>query len=150
MTQVTVPWGQEEISFDLPPNWNVEAVLKPPGLDKAADPAEAAARAIANPTGSPPLSELAGKAKRVVIAVDDSSRPNPAFLILPTVLKVLHDAGRKTEDITIRGTRFENTAAQHQKTGLRIGRDVGRVMLQDNTFRNCPGHLQDLRPGGKP
>jgi len=48
------------------------------------------------------------------------------------------DIQGKTQDITIRNTRFENTANKNQKIGIRIGQEAGRIILQDNTFQNCP------------
>lgn len=55
------------------------------------------------------------------------------------------DIQGKTQDITIRNTRLENAAGKSQKIGIRIGEDAERIILQHNTFENCPVHVQDLR-----
>ncbi|MCP4610729.1 MAG: right-handed parallel beta-helix repeat-containing protein [Planctomycetes bacterium] len=55
------------------------------------------------------------------------------------------DIQGKTEDITVRNTKFENTAGKNQKTGIRIGQMVGRVIMQGNSFENSPVHIDDLR-----
>ncbi|NQT03580.1 MAG: right-handed parallel beta-helix repeat-containing protein [Planctomycetes bacterium] len=55
------------------------------------------------------------------------------------------DIQGKTEDITIRNTKFENTAGKNQKTGIRIGQMAGRVIMQGNKFENSPEHINDLR-----
>ncbi|MHC4166913.1 MAG: right-handed parallel beta-helix repeat-containing protein [Planctomycetota bacterium] len=55
------------------------------------------------------------------------------------------DIQGKTEDITIRNTRIENTSGQKQKTGVRISADAERVVLQNNTFKNCHANVEDLR-----
>ncbi|MBW7992671.1 MAG: right-handed parallel beta-helix repeat-containing protein [Planctomycetes bacterium] len=55
------------------------------------------------------------------------------------------DIQGKTEDITVRNTKFENTAGKNQKTGIRIGQMAGRVIMQGNTFVNSPEHINDLR-----
>jgi mono/diheme cytochrome c family protein len=55
----------------------------------------------------------------------------------------------KTRDITIRNTRLENTSGESQAIGVRISEDAERVILQDNTFENCPVHIKDLSLGGK-
>ena len=57
------------------------------------------------------------------------------------------DIQGRTRDITIRGTRLENTAGGHQRTGIRIGREAQRVILEDNTFDGCPTRIEDLRAG---
>jgi len=56
------------------------------------------------------------------------------------------DIQGKTQDITIRNTRLENTAGENQKVGIRISQEAERIILQDNTFENCPVDMQDLRP----
>jgi hypothetical protein len=55
------------------------------------------------------------------------------------------DIQGKTEDITVRNTKFENTAGKNQRTGIRIGQMAGRVIMQGNTFANSPVHINDLR-----
>ena len=56
------------------------------------------------------------------------------------------DIQGKTEDITIRNTKFENAVGKNQKTGIRIGQIAGRVVMQGNSFENSPVHIDDLRP----
>ncbi len=55
------------------------------------------------------------------------------------------DIQGKTEDITVRNTKIENTSGQKQMIGIRIGTDAERVILKDNTFKNCPVNIDDLR-----
>jgi len=55
------------------------------------------------------------------------------------------DLQGKTQDISIRNTKLENTAGGKQKTGIRIGKETQRVLLQDNTFDGCPTPVEDLR-----
>lgn len=54
------------------------------------------------------------------------------------------DIQGKTQDITIRNTRLENAAGKNQKIGIRIGEEAERIILEGNTFENCPVHIQDL------
>jgi len=56
------------------------------------------------------------------------------------------DIQGKTRDITIRGTKLENTAGGRQSTGIRIGCEAQRILLQDNTFDGCRTSVEDLRP----
>jgi parallel beta-helix repeat protein len=57
------------------------------------------------------------------------------------------DIQGKTQDITIRHTNVVNTASGNQKTGIRIGKDAQRIVLQGNTFDGCPTSVEDLRAG---
>ena len=55
------------------------------------------------------------------------------------------DIQGKTQDITIRNTRLENTAGKNQEIGIRISDEAERIILQGNTFENCPVNIKDLR-----
>jgi hypothetical protein len=55
------------------------------------------------------------------------------------------DIQGKTEDITIRNTKFQNTSGKNQKIGIRIGQMAGRIIMQGNTFDNTPVQISDLR-----
>jgi hexosaminidase len=55
------------------------------------------------------------------------------------------DIQGKTQDITVRNTRLENTEGKNQKIGIRISEEAERTILQDNTFKNCPVHIENLR-----
>jgi parallel beta-helix repeat protein len=55
------------------------------------------------------------------------------------------DIQGKTQDITVVNTRFENAATQNQKTAVRIGEQAQRITLRDNTYENCPVHVEDRR-----
>lgn len=55
------------------------------------------------------------------------------------------DIQGKTQDITVVNTRFENAADKNQKTAVRIGEEAQRITLRDNTYENCPVHIEDRR-----
>jgi hypothetical protein len=55
------------------------------------------------------------------------------------------DIQGKTQDIVIRDTRLVNAEGGNQKTGVRIGKDAERVVLQGVAFEGCPVEVEDLR-----
>jgi hypothetical protein len=57
------------------------------------------------------------------------------------------DIQGKTQDITIHNTKLESTAGAKQNTGIRIGKDAQRIVLENNTFDGCPTRVEDLRAG---
>jgi hypothetical protein len=52
-----------------------------------------------------------------------------------------------TQDITVSNTKLVNTAGGKQNTGIRIGKETQRILLQNNTFDGCPTPVEDLRAG---
>jgi nickel-dependent lactate racemase len=57
--------------------------------------------ALDAPIGTPPLTELARGKRTAAISICDITRPAPNSKTLPFVLRRLHDAGIRPEDITI-------------------------------------------------
>jgi hypothetical protein len=78
-------------------------------------------RALDNPIGTPPLTDLLGRSRRVVILIDDNTRWTPGHLILPPVLTQMEKAGIIREQILILvgyGTHRPMTDAERrQKLG---------------------------------
>jgi len=61
------------------------------------------------------------------------------------------DINGKTKDITIRNTRIEASKTggdEGQVTGIRIGEEAARIVLEGNVFVNCVTEVEDLRQGG--
>ena len=65
------------------------------------DEAAAIEAALAAPTGSPPLAELAAGKRQVVVTHSDITRATPNNRILPVLLRALEDAGVARRDITL-------------------------------------------------
>ncbi len=55
------------------------------------------------------------------------------------------DIRGKTQDIVVSNTKLENTASGKQQTGIRIGKEAQRIVLEGNTFKGCPMPIEDLR-----
>jgi parallel beta-helix repeat protein len=56
------------------------------------------------------------------------------------------DIRGKTQDITIRGTRFDSIESGQQSTGIRIGEEAQRILLENNSYEGCSRPVEDLRP----
>jgi len=87
-----IPYGKEsvEIDFDLP-----HTVLTPNEVE-VQDEAKVLDHALANPIGSEPFSEFAGKAERLLVIVNDATRPTPT----KKVLELLRDELVAHPDVT--------------------------------------------------
>ena len=98
--QVTMPsrawYGDIDLTVDFPAAWNVHtlAMKDAPTLTPAQ-----IEHAFANPIGTPPIHELARGRKSATIVVDDVSRPTPASIMIPYVLRELTLAGIPKSEI---------------------------------------------------
>ena len=110
---VSIPYGEQELRFEVPdshplavliPHFDREAASLPPYQNVESE----IRRALDEPIGSPPLSQFVREAlaqhrdtSRVVILVDDLTRPTPQGAILPILLDELKRGGIGDEQVTL-------------------------------------------------
>ena len=138
-----VPFDRGELAFELPAGWRgtvVESKTVPP-IDNV--PAAVAA-ALAAPTNSPPLRELARQGDTVCIVFTDITRASPDHLLVPPILAELEAAGVRDEDVTLLcGIGLHRPSTEEEKV-VKLGRDVvDRYRVIDHEPLN-PAALVDL------
>lgn len=101
MSIVEFPYGKTKLAYDFSDE-NLADVLVSAIEDykPAADPVKLVEDAVANPIGSPKLSELAEGKKNIVIIASDHTRPVPSKIIIPIMLREIRKASPDA-DITI-------------------------------------------------
>ncbi|NLE21642.1 MAG: nickel-dependent lactate racemase [Actinobacteria bacterium] len=96
--RVEIPYGDGALEAVLPDGLDVTVVGPGCGLGEESPPPVSPTeedeqaeirRALAEPIGAPPLSELAAKAGRAAIVVSDVTRPCPSYRFLPALLDEL-------------------------------------------------------------
>ncbi len=98
---VRVPFGDTELAFSLPENWNVVETCMPKEVPPCESAQAEALRALHEPIGSPGLSEFLKDAKTVAVIVDDISRPTPVADFFRPVMEAVEKAGIQPESITV-------------------------------------------------
>jgi nickel-dependent lactate racemase len=150
-----LPWGETELELDLPADWRVIVEAQPKSLAPCASAEKEFHRAIAEPIGAAPLSARDLRGKKIVLVVDDLTRPTPAHLVFPSLLGELERAGadrrgllmisalgvhrpmseaemeKKVGGESMRGLRWENHDA----------RDAQRLAFLGTTRAGTPVHL---------
>ncbi len=129
MKTVTLPFEKGEISLPLPDGWHVVDTVRPRPHLKLADEREYLVAALDCPIGTSPLraKELAGK--RIVLCVDDISRPTPTGRFFGILLDYLISHGAKPANMLV-------------LFGLGVHRDMtaeeARHKLGDTDLRGIP------------
>ncbi len=125
-----------EITF--PDGWEVE-VLQPPGFRKPALDREGLERAFREPIGCPPLEELAGEAREVVIVFDDITRPTPVKEVLPFILGPLRAAGIPEANIRFIPALGMHGAMNNIDFRKKLGGDAVEKypIYNHNPYENC-------------
>lgn len=119
---ISLPYGDTNLSFHLPRR-NLLGVMTPADVPAAADPAALMRQALREPVGRPPLRDLVRPGQRIVIIVDDMTRPTPQHVLLPPLLEELEAAGRNLhiEILIATGTHRAMTPAEIEH---KVGRQV--------------------------
>jgi lactate racemase len=99
MNTLTLPWGKETVEINLPDSWNVQR-MEPSPLPAAPDVTSETQRSLAEPVGMARLGELAKPGQKIVIVIDDDSRPTPVWQVLPAVLQELQRGGASLGQVT--------------------------------------------------
>jgi len=97
---VRMAYGKNGITARIPDE-NTVGVIHMNPVTPLADPEAAARRALCEPIGGRPLSEIARNRSSAVVVISDITRPVPNPLILPPILETLEQAGIPRNQITI-------------------------------------------------
>lgn len=98
--KLEAPWGKENrIEIELPPGWRLLGEARPGKVDPLPELHEAAARSLDDPRASEPLGGRDLKEKRIVVVVDDLTRPTPVRPLLSAVIAKLEASGARRGDI---------------------------------------------------
>ncbi len=138
-----VPYGKQEITFELPPGWRGTLVTSGTA-EPIQDVPSAVASALAQPINSLPLRRLAKPGDKVCIVFTDITRASPDWLLVPPVLAELEAAGVRDEDVTLLCGIGMHRPSTGEEKGAKLGQAVvERYRVIDNEPQN-PAALVDL------
>ena len=142
--RVEFPYDAPELSACEIPASRLSAVYRmgePPVLP---DLAREIASALASPFGTPRLAQLAAGRERIVVLVDDMTRPTPAARILPCVLEELLRAGVRRDQVTIVLALGSHRTMSAEEIRAKVGVEVVADYAVLNSRFDDPAHLDYL------
>ena len=102
MPDISVPWGDESLNLSLPQHWRVQQAAEPDLRPAPDDWPDRLARALSRGDGASLPKLLAARRNgRIVIVVEDLTRPSPLGDILPVLLREIRHAGIEDGQIEI-------------------------------------------------
>jgi lactate racemase len=100
--EIKLPWGPGSLSVDVPDTWNVIfPERKARGKQKKIDELAVIRDSLTKPVGAQPLHSHKLKGKKIVIIVDDNTRPTPIYKFFHLILDSLKKAGASTKNIMV-------------------------------------------------
>jgi nickel-dependent lactate racemase len=121
-------------------------------VQPAEDPLQLLAAALAGPIGCAPVREMARGKARVVLLVDDLTRPTPTHLLLPTIAAELAAAGVRDDQICI----LVATGTHRPMTGRELEQKLGsgavkRFQVVNHDYRVAEDQVElGATPSGIP
>jgi len=135
--EIVLPYGDKKICIKLLER-NLSWVVTPREEACPENEEEEIRRAIQNPIGTPPLSELVKKkGKNIVLLVDDNTRNTPQKRILPILLEELNKAGVNDNNITGLIALGTHRAMENWEIRERFGDEIlNRIRFVNHDWQN--------------
>src|SRR5215472_977058 len=121
--RVNLAFGKTGLTVELPEGFQYQ-VLEARSARPLPDWHASLNAALDAPIGAPPLAELARGKRTAAISVCDITRPAPNAKTLPFVLRRLHQAGLRPDDITILIATGLHRATTEEEVRQICGHDV--------------------------
>src|SRR5579884_2260468 len=134
--RIKLDYGRTGLDVDLPD----ERVVGPLAIRPAPplpDAEAALRRALAEPIGSRPLSEIARGRRNACVLICDITRPVPNRLILPPLLRTLEEQGIARRDILI----LVATGLHRPNEGAELEEMVGPEVMRNYRIENHHGKV---------
>ena len=100
-TRVEIPWGETTLEVGIPDHWRLLGVMAPKDVPALPSPGDVVTQKLNNPIGAPALRGRNLASRRIVIVVDDLSRPTPTHLLFKPLVEELGLAGARRENISL-------------------------------------------------
>ena len=137
--RLTLDYGKTGLAVDLPDDRLIAPPLSIRPAPPLADPAAALEQALASPTGTKPLAELARGKRTACVVVCDITRPVPNSLLLPPILRTLETAGVPRDGITV----LVATGLHRPNEGAELVELVGEFVAKTYRCENHRGTAED-------
>jgi hypothetical protein len=119
---VELPWGASSLRLDVPDTWRlIHPTPDEPAPPAPGDEAALVAQALAAPEAVAPLAGRSLAGKRVLLVVDDNTRPTPAHRFLHLVLEALEASGAALETVTLMPALGIHSPMSEEEMAAKVG-----------------------------
>jgi len=139
---IILPFGRKKIRIALPDGWNVISELKPDRIPPLDDIPDSLINGLKMPIGSLPLDAKRLSKKRVIVVVDDISRPTPTHRFFRTLLEYLYSCGALKKDILIITALGVHRKMTAEELNRKIGTDnLDGIRWVNHDCKDANGHI---------
>jgi nickel-dependent lactate racemase len=142
LIRIDLPYGHDAITVQVPSE-KLVGVFLPRSLAPVPGPAQALREALGCPVSAPRLRDLAARARRVAIAMEDATRPVPSALLLDAVMAELEAGGLAPAQVAVVVATGLHRPMSEREMAQALGRWFG-VVACENHDANDPQRLTRL------
>ena len=151
MKPITVPYGKDFLTFEIPENrYKGELVSSLHSYQAEKSQNDLVDDALANPIGAPPLHVMSQGKKKVVLIASDHTRPVPSKIIVPRMLAEIRK-GNPDADITILISTGCHRESTKEEMEYKFGEEITK--REKIVMHNCDSpdvvNLGKLPSGGE-
>ena len=128
MAEITIPWGPETLTIQLPADWTVVQTATASIPRAGEDWPDRLAAALTRPEGLPPLDKMlaARTGGRICLIVEDLTRHSPLPMILAIIFRELDHARVPRENVEIVFATGLHTPMTPAEAAAKIGPELAR------------------------
>lgn len=133
----------KDISLNIPEGWKVISKLEPQTMPKINNLQQSLKESLMNPIGCSSLNSNDLTDKKIVIAVDDITRPTPTHLYFGEVLDFLFKLGTKRENMLVMMATGTHRDMTEKEVYSKVGREnLKQIRWQNNNCRDINEHTE--------
>ncbi len=131
--KLEMPWGPKTLTVEVPDTWEVVIPeIKSSDSKTGKDELTIVKESLGKPHSSKPIHTLNLKDKKILIVVDDNTRPTPVYKFFHLILDSLKDAGASLEDILVLPALGIHTKMTEAEMGEKIGEANLKLVAWEN------------------
>ena len=154
--KIQLPWGPGSLAVDVPDTWEMVFPGRKPGSSrKKTDEIALVRNSLAKPVGAQPLAKRKLKGKKIVIIVDDNTRPTPVERFFHVILDSLLKSGAVLKNVLVIPALGIHTPMKEHEMAAKLGPRNMKLVRWENhdafsleknhyfgtTSRNTPVYL---------
>jgi nickel-dependent lactate racemase len=141
---IRLPWGEDELRFSLPATWTLAGYMSPASITGADDVGQETHRSLQAPIGMPGLASIAKGVNKIVIVIDDDSRPTPVSRMIPPIFEELAAGGIARDQVTVVTALGLHREMRQEEIARRLGTAWEPGLRCENHHCDDPMRLVEL------
>jgi nickel-dependent lactate racemase len=143
MTDMPIPWGQDEMTISLPAHWTLQQVARPEIRPASVDWPDRMSAVLAQPGTGLSLEKLlaARPGGKIVIIIEDVTRHSPVAEILAVLMREIRHADVKDSQVSVVFATGMHPDMTDQQAQEKLGDEAARLAWRSNPWKDKAAYV---------